>query len=65
MCCAAYEDAISRLDTPKMWQMYVETLLVLLENDVIRPKIRLRLYNTCQKALTGQKLLSNHVLDWV
>ena len=62
-CCLSYEEAIERLDTAKMWQMYVETLLVLFENDVIRPRIRLRLYDTCQKALTGKKLLINHVLE--
>lgn len=65
LCCTAYEDAIERLDTPKMWQLYVETLLVLLDNDVIRPRIRVRFYNVCQRALTGKKLLASHVEDWV
>lgn len=60
-----YEDAVDQLGTARMWQMYVESLLELHSNDVIRPKIRLRLYGVCQRALTARKLTDKHILDWV
>ncbi|KAI9563663.1 hypothetical protein GHT06_011127 [Daphnia sinensis] len=64
LCCSTYEEAIERIDTPKMWQLYVDTLFVLRENEIIRPRIRQRIHQVCYRALTNQKLSDQQLIDW-
>lgn len=60
-----YEESVQRLDTPRMWQMYVDTLFELHANDFVRPRIRLRLYGACQRGFESKKLSDHQVVNWV
>ena len=48
-----------------MWQFYADTLFTLYENPVIRPKIRVRLYEVCDRAFKVGKLTEQQVVNWV
>ena len=48
-----------------MWQLYADTLFTLYDNHVIRPKVRVRLYDVCNRAFKVEKLTSEHVIKWV
>ena len=65
MCCSTYEESVGRLDTAKMWQFYADTLFTLHDNPVIRPKVRVRLYDVCDRAFKAGKLTDEHVINWV
>lgn len=65
LCIATYEQAIELIGSARMWQLYVETLLELYSNDMIRPKIQLRLNRVCEDALTKNKLAESHIIAWV
>ena len=63
--CSTYEEAIERIDTPKMWQLFVDTLFVLCENEIVRPKIRQKIHQVCHRALMNEKLSDEQLNDWV
>ena len=65
LCCSTYEEAIERIDTPKMWQLFVDTLFVLCENKIVRPKIRQKIHQVCHRALMNEKLSDEQLNDWV
>ena len=65
MCCSTYEEAIERIDTPKMWQLYVDTLFFLFQNEIVKPKIRQRIHHLCHRALMNEKLSDEQLVDWV
>ena len=65
ICCSTYEEAIERIDTPKMWQLYVDTLFVLCDNEIVRRRIRQRIHHVCHRALMHEKLSDEQINDWV
>ena len=65
LCTTTYDEAIKSLDTPRMWQLYVETLFELYGNEAVRPKVQLKLNLVCQQAMDEQKLNESHLLEWV
>ncbi|EFX76504.1 hypothetical protein DAPPUDRAFT_226035 [Daphnia pulex] len=65
LCCSTYEEAIERIDTPKMWQLFVDTLFFLFQNEIIRPKIRQRIHHLCHRALMNEKLSDEQLTDWI
>ena len=65
LCCSTYEESVGLLDTAKMWQLYVDTLFTLHDNPVVKPKIRVRLYDVCDRAFKVNKLTEQHVINWV
>lgn len=64
LCFSVYESAIEKLETPKIWQLYVETLFELHDDENIQPKVVQKLNDVCHRAVSSQKLLENHVEDW-
>lgn len=65
LCCTTYEEAIVKLGSQKMWQLYIETLMELYDNDAIRPKIQSRLNDVCGRALQAGQLDENQLLKWL
>lgn len=64
LCFSVYESAIEKLQTPKMWQLYVETLFELHNNENVKPKVIEKLKEVCHQAVSSHKLLENHIIDW-
>jgi len=48
-----------------MWQLYAETLFELYDDENVRPKVMKQLNDVCCRAVSTQKLLENHIVDWV
>ena len=65
LCFDVYETAVQKLATPKMWQLYVETLFELNADENIKPKVQKQLNDVCKKAVSSRMLSDTHLIDWV
>jgi len=64
LCFDVYETAVQKLATPKMWQLYVETLFELNADENIKPKVQKQLNDVCKKAVSSRMLSDTHLIDW-
>ncbi len=53
------------IDTPTMWLLFVDSLFVSCENEIVRPKIRQKIHQVCHRALMNEKLSDEQLNDWV